>query len=122
MTVHLVIRIGRDVLDSVSEGRPVVLGVSSEPAPASNPAIVYRDGSHPQRLLDWAERRGRDFDTSDVVRVLRVTRSHASMILNKVVKDTGPIRRISHGIYRFGDATPARKKKKKRKRKPGRKK
>jgi len=117
MTVHLVVEVTDELINSISDGGTVTVrlvrgggGASTAPARAGMGAGAdthYRRGSHPQKLLDWAAKRGSEFGVDDVVKQLGVTRSHASMILNKVVKDTGPIRRVSRGVYGMDGAAPA---------------
>ena len=92
---------------------------------ATGEAHRYRAGSLPDKLYNWAENRGKEFGTGDVVKALGVTRAHASMILNKVSNDPGRIKRVARGVYGIeGGATkaPAKKARRKAKKKVGKRK
>jgi len=101
----------------VAHGVYCVEGVEAE-VPA------YREGSRPRQLVEWAERRGRTFTTADVEWVLGVTRTHASMVLSRVVTGPGPVVRVSRGLYAVEGAVPApaRTARRKRRRAPTKKK
>jgi len=136
MTINLVIEVSEDILRSVSNGGTVTVRIvrgtgkptgsgTPDRAPATGVAHRYRAGSLPDKLFKWAEKRGREFDTGDVVKALGVTRAHASMILNKVSNDPGPIKRVARGVYGLeGGATkaPPKKTRRKAKKKSGKKK
>ena len=122
MAPHLVIVLSDDVLNAVASGGSFTLRTGSgdriAPQPAGG-APNYRAGSLPARLLTWAGEHGGEFDASDIVKALGVSRAHVSMLLNKLVNDPGPVRRIARGVYAFEGAaddtpTPGRRKVKKR--------
>jgi hypothetical protein len=63
------------------------------------PAGAYRPGSHPARLLQFARGRKTPFGVTETMKLLKVSRAHASMVLTKLVKD-GSIKREGRGAYR----------------------
>jgi hypothetical protein len=130
MSLHLVIRIDERALRTAAPGQPMTLridrGRAPEPAHAdshgTDEARIYREGSLPRRLVDWAQSRRRAFGTDDVTEALAISRPHASMLLGKLVKDPGPIRRVARGVYGFDAPPDARKQPAKSRRRPTNKK
>lgn len=62
------------------------------------PGVSFRLGSLPARLVAWAGRRKKPFVSADVVKVLKVTPAHASMVLTQVTT-SGDVKRIRPGVY-----------------------
>lgn len=60
---------------------------------------AFRPGSHPARLLQFARGRKAPFGVTETMKLLKVSRAHASMVLTKLVKD-GSIKREGRGAYR----------------------
>ena len=71
---------------------------SGKPGPKSKTPGTYREGSHSAKLLAWAGGRKRPFGNADVMRKLKITRGHASMVLSKMVRD-GAVKRAERGAY-----------------------
>lgn len=67
--------------------------------PAKAVEGAYRPGSHPARLLQFARGRKAPFGVTETMKLLKVSRAHASMVLTKLVKD-GSIKREGRGAYR----------------------
>jgi len=59
---------------------------------------AFRAGSLPDRLLKWADGRKGPFGVADVMKALRVKRSHASMVLT-AARRKGAVKRVGRGEY-----------------------
>jgi len=59
---------------------------------------AFRAGSLPDRLLKWAAGKKRPFGVTDVMKALKVKRSHASMVLTAARKK-GAVKRVGRGAY-----------------------
>lgn len=114
MSVQLVIELSEDVLKALVASRNLTITVtqSSSPGGESQPApgrggargnVIPREGSLPARILGWAEKRGKEFSTTDLLRKFDVTRAHASMLLAKLANGPYPIVRRQRGIYQHVD-------------------
>ncbi len=120
MSVQLVIELSEDVLKALVASRnltitvtqiPPVRGNSGQAAGESPSAmspsaasslkdnVIPREGSLPARIIGWAEKRGREFSTTDLVKKFGVTRAHGSMLLAKLANGPYPIVRRHRGIY-----------------------
>ncbi|MGQ0615005.1 MAG: hypothetical protein ACT4PV_14825 [Planctomycetaceae bacterium] len=120
MTTKLTIAFTEDVLKALKKNKALRLslaGSNGRAAPARagrKPATkaagrrggrraraaggAYGDGSPPARLVAWASGRKRAFGVSDVMRALGVQRSHANMVLTRVVRDR-KVKRQGRGEY-----------------------
>ncbi|MEM8886325.1 MAG: hypothetical protein AAGD14_19880 [Planctomycetota bacterium] len=112
MTVQLVIELSEEVLKALvanknmtitvqtgaSGGGGASAGAALQPGPNN---IIPREGSLPARILDWAEKRGKTFTTSDLVKRFKITRAHASMLLTKLANGPYPVARRQRGLYEF---------------------
>jgi len=114
MTVTLSITLGDEILKALASEKSITIALSSAPAgraasrraraggkaksPAAKRKAGYRAGSLPARLLSWAKGRKKPYGVPDVMKAMRIRRSHASMLLTYVRK-RGDVRRVGRGEY-----------------------
>ncbi len=113
MTATLTISLSDDVLKALKAAKSITVALGSAPAgraarravPAGKAkgakgeaAGPYRAGSLPARLLSWAGGRKKPFGVPDVMKAMRIKRSHASMLLTYVRK-RGDVKRVGRGRY-----------------------
>lgn len=123
MTATLTITLSDEILKALKEEKSIAIALNSGAggaAPASRAAPrarakaaraprsaktaksdagPFRAGSLPARLLSWAGGRKRPFGVPDVVKAMRIKRSHASMLIAYASK-AGAVKRVGRGAYR----------------------
>ncbi len=72
-------------------------GAAAAEAPPSEPG-PFREGSLPAKLVAWAGGRKKPFGVPDVMKALKVKRSHASMVLT-AARRKGAVKRVGRGEY-----------------------
>jgi len=120
MTATLTITLGDEILKALKEEKSITVALNSgggnaAPAPrtvprtrssrATGPAkantSTFRAGSLPAKLVAWAAGRKRPFGVPDVMKALKIKRSHASMLLTAVMRKGG-VKRVGRGEYSAG--------------------
>jgi len=108
MTAKLTITLSDEVLKALRDAKAITVALGTGPAAsraapagksraANGKAGPYREGSLPAKLLAWAGKR-KSFGVPDVMKALRINRSHASMLLTYVTRG-GVVRRVGRGEY-----------------------
>ena len=85
-----------EVLDALRQSRSITIALAVG-APGSR-AKAPREGSLPAKLVRWAQGRKRPFGTMDVMKALKITRAHASMVLTRSTA-AGHLTRVGRGAY-----------------------
>lgn len=123
MTATLTITLGDEILKALKEEKSITVALNSgggraAPAPRTAPRAraraarapraakatkstsgPFRAGSLPQKLVAWAGGRKKPFGVTDVMKALKVKRSHASMVLTAARKKRA-VKRVGRGEYR----------------------
>ena len=96
----ITIRLGDDVLKSLAASRSITITLRSEVRARGGAGTSngFRAGSLPDRLLTWAGSRKQPFGVQEVMKKIKVTRAHASMLLTRTVA-SGRLKRVGRGAY-----------------------
>jgi len=114
MTAQLTIQLSDDILRALRSSKSITIRLGTngaakpgKPAKAARPkapksagavTTEFRAGSHPAKLLAYAQKRTRPFGVEDTAKHLKVKRAHASMVLTRLVA-TGHLKRAGRGAY-----------------------
>ena len=99
VTAKLVLEFSAEVLDALRKAGHLHIQLTVGSA-AGAPAAP-RAGSLPARILAWAQKRSRSFGVADIERRFKVSRAHASMLLGRLARGPGSVRREARGVYVF---------------------
>ncbi len=102
MTAKLTIVLSDEVLDALSRTKHIQIQLTSPASPKTARAAGPRPGSLPAKVLEWAQKRKRPFQTADVERRFKLTRAHASMLVSSLARGPHPIARKQRGVYVSG--------------------
>ena len=100
MTATLTINISQELLDALVKTKSVTIALgASAPGGGLIGAKQPREGSLPERVLVWAEKRAKTFRVDHVMSRFKLTRAHAAMVLSKLANGPYAIHRPSRGVY-----------------------
>ncbi|MHC4136118.1 MAG: hypothetical protein ACYS0K_14150 [Planctomycetota bacterium] len=102
MTAKLTIVFSDEVLEALSRTKHIQIRMTSPGSRRAARAAGPRTGSLPARILAWAEKKKRPFNTTDVERRFKVSRAHASMLVGRLANGPYPIERKQRGVYVYG--------------------
>ena len=103
MTAKLTIALSPEVLEALRTSKSITIRLegSTGRKSMSGGTEEPRAGSLPARVIDWAQKREKQFGTREVKSRFRLSRAHASMLLSRLANGPYPITRERRGVYNF---------------------
>lgn len=100
LMAKLVIEISDEFLEAASRTGHLEVRLDSTAVQGSD-ASTPRKGSWPDRVLRWAAQRSQPFRPRDIQRQFKLSRTHAGMILSRLVNSSLPLDRVGRGLYAY---------------------